>query len=329
MARKLKGKTTSKGLKGALLRHQAQEQLNKKITSKQEHAVKKNRPTKAVLNNQKIQRETAAKFIPFEKESTLLLIGEGDFSFARSIIENEYISPANLVVTSYDNSPKELNLKYPKSFQQNYDFLMEHGTKVFFKIDATNLIKSFKLSKKTTWQKIVSSELASKGLQNIMFNFPHTGKGIKDQDRNIRDHQELILAFFRSSKEFFKQINQNLSSAILDKFAQGYTLKSQENGTPASDSQGKVLISVFNGEPYDSWQIKILAKTSGWKVERSNKFQWENYPEYSHKRTNSEQETTKPAAEREARTFIFELYDKKKHAKNGKKSQNAGSDDEN
>ncbi|CUS24018.1 LAQU0S13e01442g1_1 [Lachancea quebecensis] len=329
MARKLKGKSTSKGLKGALLRHQAQEQLNKKIKSKQDHAIQKNKPTKAVLNNQKIQRESAAKFIPFEKDSTLLLVGEGDFSFARSIIENEYISPANLIVTSYDNSTNELNLKYPKSFQQNYDFLAERGVRMFFKIDATNLIKSFKLSKKTTWQKIVGSELASKGVQNIMFNFPHTGKGIKDQDRNIRDHQELILAFFRSSKEFFKQINQNASAASLDKFGQGYSLKGREDSTSSSENKGNVLISVFNGEPYDSWQIKILAKTSGWKVERSSKFQWENYPEYSHKRTNSEQETTKPAAEREARTFIFELYDKKKHAKNGKKFQNAGSDDEN
>ena len=81
-------------------------------------------------------------------------------------------------------------------------------------------------------------------------------------------------------------------------------------------------------DSYDSWQIKTLAKTTGWKIERSNKFQWENYPGYSHKRTNSEQDTTKPAAERDARTYILEIFNKHKHSKSKKNQKDSDSDEE-
>ncbi|SCV00918.1 LAME_0G12838g1_1 [Lachancea meyersii CBS 8951] len=327
MGRKPKGKSSSKGLKGALLRHQATEQAQKKVKTKQEHALQKNKPTKASLEQRASQREAAEKMIPFDKNSTLLLVGEGDLSFARSIIMQEYVKPENLLVTSFDNSPSELKLKYPKSFEANYDFLLENGVKVFFRIDATNLIKAFKISKKTTWSKIAGSEWAIKPVEFILFNFPHTGKGVKDQDKNIRDHQELILGFLESCKQFFKTANQVPTSRSAMGFAQGYTLDDDATNTRLSaEGCGKVLISVFTGEPYDSWQIKILARTTGWKVERSSKFNWANYPEYSHRRTNSEQDTTKPAAEREARTYMFEIFDK--HAKTARKQKNSDSDDE-
>jgi len=73
-----------------------------------------------------------------------------------------------------------------------------------------------------------------------------------------------------------------------------------------------------------------LGKTNGgWKVARSSKFQWENYPEYHHKRTNSEMDTTKPAAERAARVYVFEINKKINNGKNSKNSKKEDdSDDE-
>ncbi|SCV05401.1 LANO_0H06678g1_1 [Lachancea nothofagi CBS 11611] len=319
MGRKLKGKIGSKGLKGSLLRHQALEQSKKKTKSKQEHALHKNQPTKASLESRASQREAAGKLIPFEKDSTLLLVGEGDFSFSRAIIMQDYIKAKNLIVTSFDASVSELNLKYPHSFPENYEFLVQNGVKILFRIDATNLLKSFKLSKKTTWPKVVGAEWAIKKVENIMFNFPHTGKGIKDQDKNIRDHQELVAGFLASSKLFFKNVNRIPLSGSAQTYTQGYDLDEKKaNDKVTADGYGNVLLTVFTGEPYDSWQLKSLAKTTGWKVERSSKFQWENYPEYAHKRTNSEQDTTKPALDRDARTYTFEIYDKTKHSKAGK-----------
>ncbi|CCC68711.1 hypothetical protein NCAS_0B06270 [Naumovozyma castellii] len=325
MARKLKGKASSKGLKASLLRQQFQEKLKKKVVQKEQHDLKKKSLVpKKVRKNQKQQKVDDKIFIPFAKDETLLLVGEGDFSFARSIVEEGYILPENLIATSYDASPTELKLKYPNSFEENYQFLLKEKVKVLFQIDATKLIKSFKISKKTPWSKVVGINWRSKPLQNIMFNFPHTGKGIKDQDRNIKDHQELVFGYFDSCKQLFKLVNSTLLNDK-SKYTLGYSFDSGK-GTEGLSSEGfgKIILSTFNGEPYDSWQIKILGKNNGLHVERSNKMQWGNFPGYHHKRTNSEQDTTKPAEERDARIYIFSKYEKK-HSKSKKKTD---SDDE-
>lgn len=343
MARKLKGKITGKGLKSMLLQHQHVEQLNKQKAAKVENKLQLKEQKKKKQTGQAKKEKILAlkagisgpdgssktipsstfhssmdkKFIPFERNSTLMMVGEGDFSFARSLIANDYIQSENLIVTSFDNSVKELELKYPHTFKNNYDFLNEHKVAMFFKIDATNLIKSFKMSKRQPWTKILPS-FSLKKLDYIMFNFPHNGKGIKDQDRNITEHQRLMAVFFQSCLDFFKLINTRKDNKCLA----GYAVSTNEKFyTPV----GKVIVSVFDGEPYNSWQIKVLGKTNGgWKVDRSNKFQWENYPEYHHKRTNSEMDTTKPAAERPARLYVFEIPSGKSK-KNGhpqKKKQN-------
>ncbi|CCF60206.1 hypothetical protein KAFR_0J01390 [Kazachstania africana CBS 2517] len=306
MARKLKGKATATGLKAALLRHKLEaKSLRKKIQKEQVKPQKK--PKHQQNHNQNI------KFIPFNKEETLLLVGEGDFSFAKSIVEEEYIKPENLVVTSYDASTTELKLKYPNSFESNYNYLIEQGVKIFFKIDATKLVRTFKISKHTPWLKIMGNSWKFKYLDNIMFNFPHTGKGIKDQDRNIKDHQELVFGFFDSAKQFFKLINGKTKSSKSN-HTQGYSMEENDKSNHISEEgYGNIILSLFDGEPYDSWQVKILAKQNQLQVERSNKFQWANYPSYHHKRTNNEQDTTKPARDRDARVYIFKNFEKKKH----------------
>ena len=45
-----------------------------------------------------------------------------------------------------------------------------------------------------------------------MFNFPHNGKGIKDVDRNIRNHQRLMLLFFENCQQLFDVINTDTIS---------------------------------------------------------------------------------------------------------------------
>ncbi|KAL3233398.1 hypothetical protein RNJ44_03438 [Nakaseomyces bracarensis] len=318
MARRLKGKGHAKGLKAALLNHQASVKLSKTIKKKEENKLKQ----KTQLNkNQKAQKLQSAnqKFIPFERNETLLLVGEGDLSFARSIVEEDYILPENLIVTSFDNSPTELRLKYPHSFEENYEFLVSENVKIFFQIDATKLIKSFKISKHTPWSKIMGPAWRYKYLQNIMFNFPHTGKGIKDQDRNIMEHQELVFGYFDSAKQLFQLVNSGKKNTEIG-HSQGYSLGNDKDqkGNITEEGYGKIILSLFNGEPYDSWSVKILAKNNGLQIERSNKFQWENFKSYNHKRTNSEQDTTKPAKERDARIYIFKKFEKykKKRTKN-------------
>lgn len=285
MGKKAKGK----GLRNIL-------QRNQNIGKLKEKKVQKNQ---SVKKNQESQKNRNTPFIPFGPHETLLLVGEGDFSFARSIIEQNYIASENLVVTSYDNSIEELESKYPHSFNENYKFLLSESVPVFFGIDAANLIKSFKLSKKTTWTKLLGESWNGKCLENVMFNFPHTGKGVKDQERNIRDHQNLMLAFFQSSKELFQAIN---SKWLKNRLQYG----GMDSSQLSEEGWGRIIVTLFAGEPYDSWRIKILARENNFQLQRSNRFQWEIFPGYHHKRTNSEQDTTKPAEQREARVYLFE-----------------------
>lgn len=324
MARKLKGKSSSKGLKGALLRHQEIEKKNIKLKKRQQHELAKGKPTKQPERQRELQKERGSGFIPFKNDSSVLLVGEGDFSFAKSIIEEGYVAPEKLVVTSYDSGVKELQLKYPNSFDENYNFLKENNVTVLFGVDATNLIKTMKITKKTPWHKVAGSQWASTKLEFIVFNFPHTGRGIKDQDRNIFEHQQLMHKYFASCKQLFQLVNNNQQGKASTESMGGYLTNSDANVD--DKGFGKVCLSLFTGEPYDSWQIKILAKDNGWKVQESGKFDWNKFPAYRHRRTNNEMTTTKPAEQRDARMYVFEMFNKRKHSKKPLKGDDSDSD---
>ncbi|EJS43314.1 YIL096C [Saccharomyces arboricola H-6] len=334
MARKLKGKIGSKGLKGALLRHQAKVKIAKNVESKQKHESRKKNPSgnsKKVKRNQELQKLNQEKFIPFEKNETLMLCGEGDFSFAKSIVEQGYIESKNLIITSYDSSVNELKLKYPHTFEENYEYLKNLNIPIVFQIDVAKLVKSFKISKNNTWFKIINRlsdhNWGNKPLQNILFNFPHNGKGIKDQDRNIREHQELVFAFFQNSLQLFNLINTKVQNDAL-RYTQGYDINENNSQSKklTTEGYGNIILSTFDGEPYDSWQIKLLARKNGLTLSRSSKFQWKNFPGYHHRRTNSEQDTTKPAKERDARFYIFSKYVSKSSKRSRLGSNGSGSD---
>ncbi|ONH66321.1 Ferredoxin-fold anticodon-binding domain-containing protein 1 [Cyberlindnera fabianii] len=313
MGKRLKAKA-GKGsgkLANALARHQAAEKVHKDTVAKQAKvAEQKKSVPKKVRENQEAQKQNQKEFLPFTKDDYVMLVGEGDFSFALSIVEQGYVKPTRLIVTSFDNSPSELKLKYPHTFESNYnDLLNIHKVKMFFKVDATSILKSLKLTPKTVWK-----TLGVPKIDVIMFNFPHTGRGMKDQDRNIRDHQMLVLGYFKSSIELFKLYN---STAMKNDVSLNVV-------TQHTATEPKIVLSVFEGEPYDSWAIKSLSKTLGLHVERSGAFQWELFPHYHHRRTNSEQDTTKKANERKARIYVFEKF--KRASK--KKAADSDSDDE-
>jgi 25S rRNA (uracil2634-N3)-methyltransferase len=301
MGKRLRAKVSGGKLASALLRHQA---LEKKSKGKSERTARVIEQTKGVpkkvRDNQEAQLSNRKEFIPFGKDNYVLLVGEGDMSFALSVLNEGYAKPSRLIITSYDNSVNELKLKYPNTFEKNYREITQiHKAKVIFKTDATSILKSLRLTPKTLFK-----ILGIPRLDVIMFNFPHTGKGIKDQDRNIRDHQLLVLAYMKSSMELFK-----LFSDVSNKADSGLNL-----ATDSTEIHSRIVLSVFEGEPYDSWNIKSLSKTLGLKVERSGSFQWDLFPGYQHRRTNSEVDTTKKASERKARIYVFEKFIKEKHS---------------
>ena len=218
--------------------------------------MKNKRKLTTVLNSfksQKIEKQVQKKkqkshsyrFKPqYSLEDTILLVGEGNFSFSLALAE-QLTSGHGMVCTSYDTEliVKE---KYPESVEI-LEALNDYESQVLYGIDATKLDK----------HAIIRKNRFSK----IIFNFPHVGLGIKDQDRNIKANQELILDFLASASTL---------------------LQSKRYG---DEFEGEIYITLKTGLPYDLWEVKSLAKSCGLITVRSFEFNPNDYPGYEHRRT--------------------------------------------
>ena len=78
--------------------------------------------------------------------------------------------------------------------------------------------------------------------------------------------------------------------------------------------EGVIIVTIFDGEPYDLWNIRDLARHVGLKVGRSFKFLASAYPGYKHARTlgNIEGGGGWKGENRAARTYILETDDRQK-----------------
>jgi len=202
--------------------------------------------------------------IPFNPTDRILLIGEGNFSFARALTFNvpaslEQLPPRNITATSYD-AENDCYVKYPdaKIIVQG---LREKGVEVLFDVDATKL-KNMPALKGRKWDRIV-------------WNFPHAGKGITDQDRNILTNQMLILGFLCSSAPFLavgpipsfsttrkkKQKSEDdddvLDDADEDDDDDGFGQLPRNINT---GKRGTLLVTLRNVVPYTKWDVPRLAK---------------------------------------------------------------------
>lgn len=310
MARK-QLKLTGKGLKGALTRQIALDKAKSAMLNRMElqkvqaankaKSMKAGGSSKAVKKNQKkqLQRQQKKGFVPFQPEETVLLVGEGDFTYALSIVEQGFIEPENLVATSFD-SEEEVLEKY-ETTKDTLSKLRELGVQIFHGVDCRKLALDLKLVNQSK-RKVLKSSLfkSKKTLDYIMFNFPHNGKGIKDVERSIREHQKLCLSYFESCKEVFEIVNNQAKNDF-----GGYS-----TATDHTAYKGKILMTLFEGEPYISWSIKSLARSIDFRLEKSGSFDWEMFPGYHHRRTDGMGNTTKKAEERAARTYVFEKWQK-------------------
>ncbi|KAI9299155.1 hypothetical protein K502DRAFT_322398 [Neoconidiobolus thromboides FSU 785] len=207
--------------------------------------------------------------IPYNAEDRILLIGEGNFSFANALCEM-FHSGENIFATAYD-SKDDCIKKYGEETTKNIKNIEDMGGKVFFDIDATCLDRHKKFLFKECQEGLYGDEIyeefdkQAKKLKinkpsfcfdKIVFNFPHTGAGIKDQDRNILNNQKLLLGFFKSSK------------------------------TLVHPYHGELHVTVKSGLPYDLWKVTSLAKEGQiWKTKQCFPFNPLLYPGYEHRRT--------------------------------------------
>ena len=141
-----------------------------KLATSSGKSVKHNKPSKSA--------PPSAATIPFSPTDHVLLVGEGDFSFSRSLLEAHGCS--SLIATSFDMQ-SALRGKYPQ-VASNIRVLEEDGCQVLYGVDAT------KLGKPGTSDG-GGKEVKRGGFDKVVFNFPHVGGLTKDVNRQVRHNQ--------------------------------------------------------------------------------------------------------------------------------------------
>lgn len=295
-------------------------------------------------HNQPSQRKHA---IPFGEYDHILLVGEGDFSFTRSLaIEH---GCANVTATSYD-SAEDVRSKYP-TFTPIATELSQLTPPVplYHSIDATKL-SSYK---QLRCKRDDDGNDEQEGWDIITFMFPHTGGLSTDVNRQVRANQALLVEFFKSCIDTSspKRRLQILQQQKKDKESRDKKNKNKnKNQSTEEDTEkrgqqkekeikpflrmgGKIIVTLFEGEPYTLWNIRDLARHVGLRVVESWKFDWSQYPGYHHVRTLGALEGGGgwKGEDREARMYVFEKVplvadsdEEKEIARLGKVSRGGG-----
>lgn len=167
----------AKSLKSALQAQQSRLEKNQRAAQaaeqRQQRQGRRNGKDKAKGTD--AGNQAKGQTIPFHSTDRVLLIGEGDFSFARALVRlwkdeatggdassstPTFIPPTNITATAYDLEV-DCYTKYPGA-KVIVEEVRQSGVQILFGVDATKLEKVYALNGKK-WDKIV-------------WNFPHTGE---------------------------------------------------------------------------------------------------------------------------------------------------------
>ncbi|KAI4870931.1 hypothetical protein F4820DRAFT_402424 [Hypoxylon rubiginosum] len=121
--------------------------------------------------------------IPFAPEDRILLVGDGDLSFAASLVEHHYC--ADVTATVLEANLDALVEKYPQA-PENIAKIEAEGSRVLYNVDATKMAPF--VEKK--------GEDSVGAMDKVIFNFPHVGGKSTDVNRQVRYNQELLVSFF-------------------------------------------------------------------------------------------------------------------------------------
>ncbi|KAJ2446215.1 hypothetical protein GGF42_005763 [Coemansia sp. RSA 2424] len=252
------------------------------------------------------KKRSRGPFFPYRKHNAILLVGEGNFSFAHSIAKR-LGSGVNITATAYD-SQQIVAQKYTDDAAKHIAEFEALGGTVLYDIDGTALENH--------------SELKGRSFTHIVFNFPHAGAGIKDQTKNIQTNQLLMVGFFTSAQRYLTagalpRVPETSSDGIFEfegaqatvvyaegdnsdtdivfgDFGGSYTSGALDNNDggeirdefkPNLDYPGQIHVTLKSGLPYDQWNIKRLAKECGLVSHTTHPFELDAFPGYEHRRT--------------------------------------------
>jgi len=119
------------------------------------------------------QASQTKPIIPFERKEKILLVGEGDLSFSRCLVEVHKCK--DVTATVLEGSEEELVGKYPQA-QENIEVIREGEGVVKCGVDVA----------RKNGLRVVG---AKGGFERVFFNFPHVGGKSTDVNRQVRYNQ--------------------------------------------------------------------------------------------------------------------------------------------
>jgi len=141
----------------------------------------------------------------------VLLVGEGNFSFARALCANlcegDKKGGENVYATCHD-SEADLDKKYSDAAALRKELEDEFNATTLTSVDARRIhnIKEFRGH-----------------FQRIIWNFPHMGGNDADVEQSIRDHKALLIDFFKDAE---KCLSEDEDAAIHVALKEGEPCKS-------------------------------------------------------------------------------------------------------
>ncbi|KAH7365877.1 hypothetical protein KP509_18G050900 [Ceratopteris richardii] len=127
----------------------------------------------------------------YNSDQHILLVGEGDFSFAASLA-SEFKNAPHLVATSLD-SLETLQQKYPVTFRRSLKQMKEAGVEVMHGVDIRSMVND--------------DRLLHRCFDRIVYNFPHSGfleKHAETSNAVIKRHRRLLSAFFDNASKLLR-----------------------------------------------------------------------------------------------------------------------------
>jgi 25S rRNA (uracil2634-N3)-methyltransferase len=239
--------------------------------------------------------------LPYRSEwgTVIVVVGDGDLSFSASLLDT---IPGEQIVATILDTEEAMKEKYPGA-STNVDQLRNNGARVLFSLDATKLSRKYLIGRLGEMPKV----------SRIVFNFPHTGEGIKDRDYNIRAQQKLIVGFFQASTKLL--LEQGVwEGVILERktlmatpLAQEVVSQPDEEGdTHIARQKPEIHLTCWTGDPYDDWNVKKLATSvPSLHLHESFSFDLSRYAGYKHRRTIGAVTDDEAFTKKSARTFVF------------------------
>ncbi|CAO3582383.1 unnamed protein product [Absidia cylindrospora] len=280
--------------------------LDKKSLQSKRQKQQKQKANGTIITTNTTKATTATPHTPrplvkFHDYDRVLLIGEGNFSFAAALVNQYYLSGAERLTATCFDSEEVLYEKYGDEVKENVDLVRTMGGTVLFDVDGTKLDK-FKPITKYQYSKII-------------FNFPHAGKGIKDEQRNIESNQALLTDFFKAATPLLSQAasdskpNKKQKKDSATDATKTHNYDHDERDDKKVD--GEIYVTLKTGKPYDEWKVKFVAKWTGLLALRTSiPFRPSDYPGYCHRRTlgfkkGVSKDDNEEIMKSDPKTFIF------------------------